>query len=395
VSTPSEYTRAVHLPAAPVPAQVPVGLPVYRTSTFAFSSAQECADVFSGAVEGYSYSRTDNPTSDAFAAAAAAMEGVGVPGPVVGQAFSSGMAATSAVLIALTGAGRHVIAPREIYGGTWSLLTSLLSRFGVSTEFVDLTDLEAVRAAVRPETSLIWGETIANPSMTVVDLPALSAIAREAGVQFAVDSTFASPAVCRPLEHGADLVMHSATKYLGGHSDATGGVVVGRPELMARVRAARIDLGSGLAPDEAFLLHRGLATLPLRVDRQCRTALEVATALQAQPAVVRVDHPGLPGHRSHELAHRLFEPGRYGAVVTLTLHGGREAAMSLCDRLRLIVLATSLGGTVTKAVPVAATTHKSLDDAALAAAGIAASTVRLSIGLEEPADLVEDLVRAL
>ncbi|MCW2682011.1 MAG: cystathionine gamma-synthase [Frankiales bacterium] len=390
-----EHTRAVHPPAAPVPGQVPMGLPVYRTAAFSFSSAQEYADLLNDDLAGYSYSRVDNPTSDAFAQAVAALEGVNVEDEVVGQAFASGMAAISTVLMSLTHAGAHVVVPREVYGGTYGLLTTVLDRFGVTASFVDSTDLDAVRAAVRPETTVLWGETLANPTMSVADLPALSAISREAGLTFVVDSTFASPAVCRPIEHGVDVVIHSATKYIGGHSDATGGVAVGRPEVMAKVRHDRIDLGGMLAPDEAFLLHRGLATLPLRVDRHCRSALAVATAMAEHPRITRVDHPGLPTHRDHALAGKLFDAGRYGGVVTVTPEGGREAGMALCDRLRLVAVATSLAGTHSKVSHVATTTHRQLDDAALAAAGIDPGAVRISVGLEDPEDLVADLEQAL
>jgi cystathionine gamma-synthase/O-acetylhomoserine (thiol)-lyase len=287
------------------------------------------------------------------------------------------------------------VAPQEVYGGTWSFLTRQLARFGVETSFVDTTDLDAVRAAIRPETRLLWAEVMANPSMTVADLPGLAAVARGAGLPLVVDSTFASPAVCRPLEHGADLVLHSATKYLGGHSDVTGGVVVGAPELVARIRSVRHDLGGSLAPDEAFLLLRGLQTLPLRVARQCATALEVATALAEHPAVLRVDHPGLTTHKDHALATRLFDAGRYGAVVTITPRGGRAAGLALVDGLDLVARATSLGGSHSNAVHVATTTHKDMDDASLAAAGIDPGAVRVSIGLEDAADLVADLVGAL
>lgn len=393
--SPGEQTRAVHTPAPPVLEQVPLGLPVHRTSAFAFSSAQECADLLSGAVRGYSYSRVDNPTSDAFARGVAALESARLDREVVGQPFASGMAAISTVIMALTYSGAHVVAPREIYGGTYDLLTTVLDRFGVQTSFVDGTDLEAVRAAVRPETTLMWAETLANPTMSVADLPGLASIAREAGVTFVVDSTFASPAVCRPLEHGADVVVHSATKYLGGHSDATGGVAVGAPELMARVRHDRIELGGMLAPDEAFLLHRGLSTLPLRVDRQCRSALALAESLEAHPAVVRVDHPGLLAHRDHDLAQKLFDGGRYGACVTVTPRGGWSAGMALCDRLRLVTIATSLGGTHSKAGHVASTTHRQLSEQALADAGIDPGAVRISVGLEDADDLVADLAQAL
>jgi cystathionine gamma-synthase/O-acetylhomoserine (thiol)-lyase len=386
-----EATRAAHGPVPRKVTQRPLVAPVYRTATFVFDSAQQMADVFAGREQGWSYSRTDNPTAQAFADAVAALEHP----DAVGQPFVSGMAAVASILVALCHAGSHVVAPREVYGGTWALLTRHLSRFGVETSFVDLTDLDAVRAAIRPETVLLWGEVLANPTMTVADLPALSALASSAGIPFAVDATFASPAVCRPMEHGVDLVMHSATKYIGGHSDVTGGVVVGRPTHLTAIREARIDLGGSLAPDEAALLLRGLQTLPLRMARQCETALAVATALSAHPKVARVDHPGLPTHRDHALATRLFTPGRYGAVVTVTPVGGTAAGLALVDGLRLVQLATSLGGTVSKAVHIATTTHRLLDDEALAAAGIGASAVRLSIGLEDADDLIADLTQAL
>ncbi len=390
-----ENTRAVHPPPAPVPEQTPLGLPVYRTAAFSFGSAQEYADLLHDVRPGYSYSRVDNPTSDAFAQAVAALEAANLDREVAGQPFGSGMAAISTVVMALTRAGAHVVAPREVYGGTYGLLTSVLDRFGVRATFVDGTDLDAVRAAIRPETAVLWGETLANPTMSVANLPALSAISREAGLTFVVDSTFASPAICRPLEHGADVVVHSATKYIGGHSDTTGGVAVGSPELMAKVRHNRIDLGGMLAPDEAFLLYRGLATLPLRVERHCRNALVVATALAEHPRVARVDFPGLPGHRDHALAGTLFDAGRYGAIVTVTPNGGREAGMALCDRLRLVSIATSLAGTHSKVSHVATTTHRQLSESALVAAGIDPGTVRISVGLEDPEDLVADLEQAL
>jgi cystathionine beta-lyase/cystathionine gamma-synthase len=390
-----EHTRAVHPPAAPAVEQTPMALPIYRTAAFVFDSSQQYADLLDGAEPGYSYSRIDNPTSDAFASAVAALEGAGLDREVVGQPFASGMAAISTVLTALTSTGAHVVAPREIYGGTYALLTGVLQRFGVTTSFVDGADLEAVRSAIRPETAVVWAETLANPTMSVADLPGLAAIAREAGAQLVVDATFTSPAVVRPLEHGADVVVHSATKYIGGHSDSTGGVAVGSPDLMAKVRQDRVNLGGMLAPDEAFLLHRGLATLPLRVQRHCDGALAVAAAMSDHPRVVRVDYPGLPSHRDHALAGKLFDAGRYGGVVTVTPEGGRAEGMALCDRLRLVRVATSLGGTHSKVSHVASTTHRQLSEEALADAGIGAGAVRISVGLEDPDDVVADLVQAL
>jgi O-acetylhomoserine/O-acetylserine sulfhydrylase-like pyridoxal-dependent enzyme len=386
------YTRAVHLPDPPVPAERPVGLPVYRTSAFVFDSAEAYADVLGNRSPGYVYTRIDNPTVDAFAMAVAALEGA-----EAAQAFASGMAAISTTLLTFLSAGDHVVAQRSLYGGTYALLTHVLPRFGIEATLVPSVD--AAAAAVRSNTRLVYGETIANPTLDVADLPGLAAVARDAGAVFVVDSTFASPVVCRPLEWGADVVVHSATKFLGGHTDATGGVAVGSAELMRKVRALRSDLGGSMAPDEAFLLHRGLATLPLRVDRQCESALAFATALAAHPQVEAVAYPGLPDDPGHDLATKLFDARRgstrYGAIVTVAPRGPREAGQAMCNRLRLAHNATSLGGTVSKVSHVASTTHRQLDDAALLAAGIRPSAVRVSIGLEDPDDLVEDFARAL
>ena len=389
-----ENTRAVHLPPPPVPSQQPLGTPVYRTAAFAFESSAEYAAVLGDDVPGYTYSRIDNPTVDAFAAAVAALESVNLPEPATAQAFASGMAAVSGVFLALAGTGAHVVAAAAAYGGSYSFLRNVAARFGVQTDFVDLTDLDQVRAALRPATRVIYGETLANPTTAVADLPALAEIAAEAGALLVVDSTLAPPVVCRPLEHGADLVLHSATKYIGGHSDVTGGVVTGRPGLISQIRAVRIDTGSSLAPDEAFLLRRGLETLPVRVRRQCSTAMVFAATLARHPAVARVDYPGLDSHPGHEVARRLFDAGpegtRFGAIVTITPHGGREAGMAFADGLRTAQVATSLGGTHTKVSHAASTTHRQLDSAALAAAGIDPGAVRFSIGLEDAEDLIED-----
>jgi cystathionine beta-lyase/cystathionine gamma-synthase len=394
-----EGTRAVHLPRPAPPDQQPLGLPAYRTSAFVFDTAQAYSDVLGDRSPGYSYSRVDNPTADAFALAVAELEAYGVDVPVAAQPFASGMAAISSVLLTLCRAGSHVVAPAAVYGGTFGVLEHVLARFEVAATFVDGTDADAVRSALREETAVVWAETIANPTTAVADLPALAAVCRQAGVPLVVDSTFASPAVCRPLQWGADLVVHSATKYLGGHSDATGGVVAGDVELVSAIRRTRIDLGGMLAPDEAFLLHRGLATLPLRVGRHCATALALAESLVDHPKVERVEHPGLPTHPQHALAGKLFDTGpegrRYGAIVAVSPRGGREAGMALCDGLRLGRVATSLGGVHTVVSHVASTTHRQMDDTALAAAGISPSTVRISVGLEDADDLIRDVHGAL
>jgi len=396
--TPGEGTRAVHLPMLAPFAQRSFSVPVHRAASFAFESGQEFADVMADPALGYSYGRVDNPTSDAFAAAVAALEGARVPYEVSAQAFASGMAAITGALTPFLHAGARVVAPTSAYGTTTALLTGLFARFGVDVALVNIEDLPAVRAALSGAAVLL-AETIANPTLVVADLPALAGIAHDAGALLVVDSTFASPAVCRPLEHGADLVVHAATKYLGGHSDATGGVVVGRPELTAQVRADRIMTGAMLAPDEAFLLRRGLETLPLRVERECASACALALAVRGHRAVQRVDYPGLPGHPSHEVATRLFDHGfagtRYGGCVTITPYGGQQAGLALCDALALARVASSLGGTHTVVSHAATTTHRQLDAGGLAAAGIDAGAVRFSVGLEDAADVVADVLQAL
>jgi cystathionine beta-lyase/cystathionine gamma-synthase len=372
---------------------------VYRTAAFAFGSAEEYAAVLNDTVPGYSYSRIDNPTVDAFARSVAALEGAGLPRWPAAQAFSSGMAAISAVFLTFARAGAHVIAPTAVYGGTYGFLRNVLARFGVEVSFVDITDPVAVRSAIRPATRIIFAETIANPSTTIADVRRLSEIAADAGALLVIDSTLAPPVICRPLEHGADLVLHSATKYIGGHSDTTGGVVTGRIELISELRSVRIDTGGACSPDDAFLLRRGLETLPVRVRRACATASVFAATVSRHPSVLRVDYPGLPTHPQHDLARRMFDAGpegvRFGAIVTVTPFGGRSAGLEFADKLRLATVATSLGGTHTVVSHVASTTHRQMDDRALSAGGIDQGAVRFSIGLEDAEDLISDAYTAL
>jgi cystathionine beta-lyase/cystathionine gamma-synthase len=389
----------VHLPPPPETTQRPIGTPVYRTAAWAFSSAQEYAAVLNDQVPGYSYSRIDNPTVDAFARAVAALEGANLGRWPAAQAFSSGMAAISGVFWTFARTGAHVVSSAAVYGGTYSLLNNVLTRFGVGTDFVDITDLDAVRAAMTPATRIIYAETIANPTTAVADLRQLAEIAHERGALLVIDSTLAPPVICRPLEHGADLVIHSATKYIGGHSDVTGGVVTGSLDLIGQIRATRIDTGGSLSPDDAFQLRRGLETLPVRVRRQCASATVFAATLAKHPAVAYVDYPGLATHPGHEVARRTFDSGpegtRFGAIVTVTPFGGREAGLAFASGLRLAATASSLGGTHTVVSHVATTTHRQLDERALAVAGIDPGAVRFSIGLEDVEDLISDAFMAL
>ncbi|GAA1006175.1 L-methionine gamma-lyase [Acrocarpospora pleiomorpha] len=373
-----ENSRAVHLPEATTPRQVPIGPPVWRSAAWTFDSTAEQADVLS---------RIDNPTVAAFAAGVASLEGAAAPEDVAGQAFSSGMAAINTVLLTFLRSGAHVVAP--LYGRAHALLTTVLSRFGVTADFVDYADVRRVRAAVRPGTKIVYAETLANPTMAVADIRGLYRVAREAGALLVVDSTLATPIVCRPLEHGADLVVHSAATYIGGHDDCVGGVVVGRPDLIDQVREVRVDTGASLSPDDAYLLRRGLETLTLRVRRMCSTALVFAAAIAKHPAVRRVDYPGLPTHPGHQLARLLFDSGpegtRFGAIVTVTPYGGYEAGVALADAVRMARIATSMGGTHTKVAHLASVTRSGEDAAA----------VRFSIGLEDAEDLIADTTQAL
>jgi cystathionine beta-lyase/cystathionine gamma-synthase len=394
-----ENTRAVHLPPPPETSQRPVGTPVHRTASFSFGSSAEYAAVLNDQAPGYSYSRIDNPTVDGFARAVAALEGANMSRWPAAQGFASGMAAISGVFWTYLRSGAHVVCSSAVYGGTYSLLRNVLSRFGVETDFVDMADLDAVRATMRSTTRIVYAETIANPTTAIPDLRKLADIAHDRGALLVVDSTLAPPVICRPLEHGADLVIHSATKYIGGHSDVTGGVVTGQIELISQIRAIRVDTGGSLSPDDAVLLRRGIETLPIRVRRQCATAAVFAATLARHPAVLRVDYPGLPTHPQHDLARRLFDIGpegvRFGAVVTVTPFGGRDAGFAFADKLRLAKLATSLGGTHTLVSHVASTTHRQMDERALAAAGIDSGAVRFSIGLEDSEDLISDAYVAL
>ncbi|MFC5186166.1 trans-sulfuration enzyme family protein [Actinomadura harenae] len=373
-----ENTRAAHLPQPAVPQQAPVGAPVWRTAGFAYAGAAEHAELTASETAG----PVDNPSALAFASGVAALEGANLDGPVVAEAFPSGAAAVTGVLLACATSGMHVVAPAGVHGPVRSILTGLLARLGVETTFAEPGE---TAAAMRPATRLVWAETLSDPDLLVAELPRLAGIAHAHGALLAVDSSRTTPVVCRPLEHGADLVVHDASGSLGGHGDASGGVVAGGAHVMTVVRRVRVETGASLAPDEAFLLRRGLETLPLRVRRQCDTA---SAALAKHPAVRTVAYPGLLGHPGHETARRLFDAGpegtRFGGVVTVTPHGGLAAGQALVDAVRLALVAGADGG-VRTTVAHAATFTPGADPAA----------VRFTVGLEDAADLVRDVGRAL
>lgn len=386
-------TRAVHGARLPVPEERPLSTPIYQTSTFAFDDAARYANALRQPGQGYSYTRYENPTTAQLEATLADLER-GERALVA----ASGMGAIAAALLGLLRTGDHLILPHSLYGGTYSLANGLMRRFGVESTFVDMADLAAVRTAVRtaarPTTRILYAETIANPTMDVADLPALAALAHELGLALVVDNTIASPYFCRPLEQGADVVVHSATKYLGGHSDVVAGAAVfADPTHHRAAWKTMIDLGASPDPFAAWLVLRGLKTLPLRMRQHDQSAGTVARWLGAHPRVERVYWPGLPSHPSHDVACRVLN-GCSG-MLSFDVWGGREAGRRFIESTRLASLAASLGGPETLVSHPASTTHRQLDAEALRRAGIGEGMIRVSVGLEDPQDIVADFAQAL
>jgi len=379
-------TRAIKASTtAPHVDQVPSSVPIYQAAAFSTADAAELGDVLTGAAPGYAYSRIDNPTTAALGNAVAELEGA-----EAGLAFATGMAAIHAAIVSVVRAGQTIVAAKAVYGTTRDLLVRILSGLGVATEFVDTRDLAAVDAALaRTGAPVLYVETVSNPTIVVSDLAALAAVAHRHNALLLVDNTFASPYGCRPIELGADLVMHSATKYLSGHGDVLAGVVVGSNERIAAVRPILVDVGGALAPLAAFLVLRGLPTLAIRMERHTETALELAAWLAGQDGVERVHYPGLPGDPSHEVAVRQLHV--FGGMLAFDLAGGREAGRAFLDAMRVAERTASLGAvrTITTAPP--STTHRQLDTDALREAGIAPGLLRCSIGLEDVEDLRADM----
>jgi len=349
-------------------------------------------EVFEGTRAGYSYSRNGNPTVQAFESAVAALEGASVA-----VAFSSGMAAIHAALLAASvQPGDTILATRDCYGLTRTLLSTYFARIGVRTELVDMTNLDAVERGLTRRPRVLYLETLSNPLLIMLDIAKLVALAARRGTTVVVDNTFASPYLLRPLEHGVQLVVHSATKYIGGHGDVTGGTVAVSDAELGRLLHEQTNLlGANLAPNEAWLCHRGLKTLPLRMARQCANALDVARWLETHAAVARVYYPGLSSHCQHDLAGRLLG-GRYGAMIAFDLREGtRDAVRRLMDRFRLVTPAPTLGDLRTLVLYPAQASHRGLTPEERRAVGIGDGLVRLSVGIEDPADLIADLERAL
>ena len=375
-------TRAVHVGSAPDPASGAVIPPIHQSSTF----AQEAPARHNG----YEYARTGNPTRDSLEACLASLEGVAPGGPGGALCFGSGMAATSTVLQTLS-PGDHVLLSADVYGGTHRVVARVFAGWGLSFSVVDMTSLDAIKQALRAETRLVWVETPTNPLLGMVDIAGAAELARAAGALCAVDNTFATPFLQRPLDLGADVVVHSTTKYLGGHSDVVGGALVTRlPELYERARFLQNAIGAVPGPMDCWLTLRGVKTLALRMRAHCHNAMRVAAFLAGRPEVAEVRYPGLPGDPGHELASR--QMAAYGGMVSFRPAGGVAAAEAIVRRTRVFTLAESLGGVESLIELPGVMTHASV---AGTAAEVPADLVRLSVGVEHPDDLVADLGQAL
>ncbi|MFT5223387.1 MAG: cystathionine gamma-synthase [Glaciecola sp.] len=369
-------TRAIHAGQEPDPITGAVNVPIYQTSTFRQPSPGEHT--------GYEYARTGNPTRTALQECMASLEGA-----QEAVAFASGLAAVDAILRLLS-PGDHVLMADDVYGGTWRLADKLHTRFGITLSAVDLRDLDAVRGAIRPETKYVWAETPSNPVLKILDLAALATLAHERGAKLVADNTFATPALQQPIALGADMVVHSTTKYLGGHSDVVGGMVCTNEEIATELAWLQNAAGAVPGPFDNFLTLRGIKTLGIRMQRHCENAQRIAEHLAEHPAVSVVHYPGLATDPGHELAGR--QMSGYGGMISFRAAGGRQAAIEICENTELFFLAESLGGVESLIEHPGIMTHASVAGTTLE---VPDDLVRLSVGIEHAADLVADLDQAL
>ena len=382
-------TRAVQGAAiVPEVGQTPVGPAIWPSATWSMPRSSEVGDLLVDATPGYVYGRYDNPTATTLHNLVASLH----EAPAA-WSTASGTAAIHAVLSVLRGAGR-ILATSRLYGGTWALLRRLTDESGWQVDHADLLTADTLAARLTDEHTVVYVETIANPSTAVADVAGMAAVCRERGVALVVDNTFASPYLCRPYELGATAVVESATKYLAGHGDVVAGVVAGDTGLIAQVREHVFELGGSLGPFEAWLVVRGLQTLPLRMRASGGNALALANALVASGAVDTVRYPGLADHPQHDLADRLFAGRGFGGVLSFDLPG-RRSAEAFADACTVFARAASLGGTHSLVLHPASTSHRQLDEAGLAAAGLGSGTIRLAVGIEDEQDLLDDLHQAL
>jgi methionine-gamma-lyase len=382
-----DATLAIHRGEARHGRNGPVAPEIVRSSTFTFSSTEEMKRWAEGKSSAYIYTRYGNPTLTIAEEKIAALEGA-----EAAVVAASGMAAISSALLAVLSAGDEVISTAQLYGGTYRLMRDLFPRMGIRVRHVE-PDLAGIEDLVTTQTRCLYVETPTNPAMRLVDLRRTVEIAREYKLTSIVDNTFASPVLQKPIGMGFDMVVHSATKYLAGHSDLIGGAVAGSRGWIGRVRENIIYLGGCMDPEGAFLLIRGMKTLTVRVERQCKTAMQVARFLERHPRVARVHYPGLASHADHRLARQQMRD--FGGMLSFDVKGGIAAARRVCDRVKVFSLAASLGGVESLVVLPAYTSHYRMSKQELERAGVESGTVRMSIGLEDPADLIDDLRQAL
>jgi O-acetylhomoserine (thiol)-lyase len=415
-------TLSLHAGQAPDPTTGSRAVPIYSTTSYVFRDTDHAASLFNLETPGHIYSRISNPTVAVLEERIAALEG-----GLGAVATASGQAALHLAIVTLMGQGGHIVSSASIYGGSHNMFMHTLPRFGIETTFVDARDPEAYKAAIRPETRLLYGETLGNPGLEVLDIPAISAIGHDAGIPLMIDNTFASPFLCKPLSLGADIVMHSATKFLGGHGIAIGGIVVdggnfdwegsgkfptltepydgyhgmdfaeefGPGAFIMRARAEGLrDFGACLSPTNAFQILQGVETLPLRMKQHVANARVIVEFLDQSEAVDWVGYPELPSHPDHDLAKRNLPDG-CGAVFSFGIKGGRDAGRKFIEALEIFSHLANVGDAKSLVIHPASTTHQQMDAAALEAAGISEGLIRLSVGLEDVADLKDDLARAL
>lgn len=383
------YTKAVHAGDDHSSHYGALSVPIYPASVFAFTDADDGAAIHNEEKDGYYYGRLGNPTQRALETAVAELENTDAA-----LALASGMAAVSAAIFTLVKSGEHIVAPQSMYATTTNFLHHLKERFNIETTFVDATSAENYRAAIQPNTKLFWIETPTNPLVLITDIEAVTTIARENGIATVADNTFATPFNQRPCELGVDAVIHSATKYLGGHSDLTAGVLVGKSEVVEAARhGANKFYGGNIAPQVAWLVIRGIKTLALRMERHNSNAFAIANMLGDHPKVEAVYYPGLESHQNHEIAKRQM-PGGYGGMIGLDL-GTVEAGKTFANSVRLCTLATSLGGVETILQHSASMTHAPIPREDRLKAGITDGLIRLSVGVEDVNDLIDDLTQAL
>ncbi|AIF50728.1 methionine gamma-lyase [Pelosinus sp. UFO1] len=383
-------TTIIHAGQSPDPTTGALATPIHQTSTFVFENAEQGAARFALEENGYIYTRLGNPTQHSLEEKMAALEKA-----EAALAVASGMTAIAASFWTVCGNGDHIVASDTLYGCTHALLSHSMPKFGIAVTFVDASNLENIRKAIRPNTKVVFIETPSNPTLTIIDIAATAKLAHEHNVKLMVDNTFMSPYCQRPLELGADIVVHSATKYINGHGDVIAGIVLGKKEFINAVRFVGVKdvTGGCISPFNAWLTLRGLKTLGVRMERHCQNALQVAKFLAGHPNVEKVNYPGLPGHPGHQLAKS--QMSGFGGIISFEVKGGVEAGRKIMNSVKLCLLAVSLGDTETLIQHPASMTHSPIPREERLKAGITDGLIRLSVGLEDPSDIIFDLDQAI